>query len=201
MTLPLEPTRTHLVPPRCPIAVPVVGNVLFPSVQRPVWRNVSHVQKERLVLLETLLQKADGVIVQRIGQVEVVGEFVPLAVNVVGISLDLVKVADLRLAHRPEESIKASIQSRVTPLPFTNNRGVVAGLLQHLTDGDALLEVLGFIPAIAPVPDLLAVQPRQKRGPSRTTDRVVVELREPQSVPRQGINVGCVNFAAIAADV
>ena len=78
---------------------------------------------------------------------------------------------------------------------------MVAGLLQHLANGDTLLEILRFVPAVTSMSNLLAVQSRQERGPSRTTDGVVIELREPQSVTGQRVNVRRVDLAAVAADV
>src|SRR6056297_920073 len=122
---------------------------------------MGNVQKKRRLVGASLPQKPEGVVIQSVRQVKLFRQLDTLTIEIERIVFDFMKVTDFALAHRSEEPFKAAIQCRIPPLPFADHHGLVASLLKHFADADALVEVYRIIPAMALMANLLAIQPCQ----------------------------------------
>jgi hypothetical protein len=164
--------------------------------------NVGKVEKERSITDKRFFEEFVGIVVEYIGHEEaLLRESPSLRIEIEVISVNFVKVTYLRLAIGAKEAIKSPFNGEVSALPLANHHRVITVCLEHLGNQDALAKVLGLIPSTPRVANLLAVQPRQQRCASRSAHGIVVELRESQSIPRQGIDVGRGNLAAIATEI
>ena len=184
------------------IRLAVGGDVPVPGVKRPVGGDVGHVEEEGLGVAGGLFNKPDGVIAEGLGHEEAFfGERPSVGVEIEGVLLDFVEVADLGAAHGAEGAVKAPLEGRVAPLPLADHHRPVAGRLEQLGDRRAPAEVFGLVPAIAAVPDLLAVETGEERCPGGAADGVVVELGEAEAVGGERVDMGGADFAAVAADI
>ena len=186
-------------------------------MQRPVRRGVGDILKERRirVVLLVLPDIGDRLIADGVGVEE--GRIV------LGFVLDIVVAAGQRIRmieaagadDGAEEIVEAALQwpgigrlgQAGRDVPFAAEIGLVLFLLENLGDGDAALVQIAGI-AFRPVavgedadPGLMRVQAGQQRGARRAAARGVVELRIAQAVGRQTVQIGCLDFAAVTADI
>ena len=104
----------------------------------------------------------------------------------------------------------------VSEMPFANERGAVAGLLEHCGQREfrgrkaprpSLLEVLfalrtedGRKVRIRDFDAPLLVSPREQRGPRRAAKRTVaVKVRQPHAAGRETVDVGSLDFGVAVA--
>jgi hypothetical protein len=149
-----------------------------------------------------VLEKLNSVISERIGHEEAAwGKRPRLVVEIKIIVLYGVPIADFTLAVGSKEAIETTVNGEIPSLPLANHRGLITICLEDFRDQNTFAEVFGLVPTVASMAGLLAVESREQRGSRRATNRVVVKLREPQSVGRQGIDMRCLDLAAIAAEI
>ena len=92
------------------------------------------------------------------------------------VAVNFVKVADLGLAIRAEEAVKAALDRQIAPLPLAHHHGVVTRLLKGFGNQRAARHLFGLIPVSSRVSDLLAIEAGQQRDTRRAADRIVIEL-------------------------
>ena len=92
-------------------------------------------------------------------------------------------------------------------VPFSDHRGRVAGIAEHLGDRHGVARkgsaVTGQMVVEGHAADsgLVRVETREQRSPGRATAACVVESRETESFAGQSVEIRGLYFAAIAAEV
>ena len=89
--------------------------------------------------------------------------------------------------------VKAKVSRLLSEVPFADHVGDVTGGAQYLGNGGSTIQ-LGST-------SLVAVETGQERDSGRGALSRVVELGEPQAVIGQFVQVGSLDFAAVATDV
>ena len=185
-------------------------------VQRPVRRGVGHVLEEGpvRVLGAVAAQELDRLVADRVGVEE--ARRPRLVFGVVVAARERVGVIETAGADDGAEEVVETalhgpgigrLDQVARHVPLATEIAAVARGLEHLGDGGAALVQVAGVAFRARVirqdanAGLMRVQTREQRRARRTAARRVVELREAQAVTGQPVQMGRVDFAAVAADV
>ena len=185
------------------------------SVQRPVGRGVGDVLEERPAKRGALLDHPDGVVGDRVGDVEaglrlddvvVVPERVAEEV-VAAAASDAVDAVEPSFARRGHVG-PARVGGVVSDVPLAGHARPVPAGLQHLGDRYAVeaqealvLARPGYPPGHVADARLVGVQPGQQRRPGGAAAREIIHLGEPDAAAGQPVEVGRRYLGAVAAQV